>query len=96
MLGSGAARAAGLAGRAAAAVSVLLLGGLLAARAADARKERAALERRHAAADRDLERARRRSRSMKDELRALEQDPAYVESLLRRWKRTAPSEKIVE
>jgi cell division protein FtsB len=89
MLGPGAARAA-------AAAAVLILGGLLAAQAAEARKERVALERRHAAADRELERARRRSQSMKDELRALEQDPAYVESLLRRWNRAAPSEKIVE
>ena len=41
-------------------------------------------------------RLRRGNQSLRDEARALESDPVYVEALLRRWKMIGPSERIVE
>ena len=69
---------------------------LLAAQAAGARREREVVAREGAAIDREIARLRRANQSLRDEIRALDSDPVYVESVLRRWKRVAPSEKIVE
>jgi hypothetical protein len=68
----------------------------LAAQAAGARREREAVAREGAAIDREITRLRRANQSLRDEIRALDSDPVYVESVLRRWKRVAPSERIVE
>ena len=76
-----------------------LLAGLavaLAAQAAGARREREVVAREAAAMDREIERLRRTNQALRDEIRALDSDPVYVESLLRRWKMIGPSEKNVE
>jgi len=72
------------------------LAALLAAQAAGARREREAVAREGAALDRELERMKRANQALRDEVRALEADPVYVESLLRRWKMVGPSERVVE
>jgi cell division protein FtsB len=69
---------------------------LLAAQAAGARREKEAVAREGAALDRELERMKRANQALRDEVRALEGDPVYVESLLRRWKMVGPSERVVE
>jgi hypothetical protein len=69
---------------------------LLAAQAAGARREREVVAREGAAIDREIARLRRANQALRDEIRALDSDPVYVESVLRRWKRVAPSERIVE
>ena len=76
-----------------------LLAGLavaLAAQAAGARREREAVAREAAAMDREIDRLRRTNQALRDEIRALDSDPVYVESVLRRWKMIGPSEKNVE
>ena len=72
------------------------LGVLLAAQAAGARRESEVVAREGAAIDREVARLRRANQALRDEIRALDSDPVYVESVLRRWKRVAPSERIVE
>ena len=69
---------------------------LLAVQAAGARREREAVAREGAALDREITRLRRSNQALRDELRALDSDPVYVESLLRRWKMVGPSERVVE
>jgi hypothetical protein len=68
----------------------------LVAHAAGSRREREAVAREAAAMDRDIERMRRANQALRDEIRALDSDPVYVESLLRRWKMIGPSERNVE
>lgn len=48
------------------------------------------------AAAREAARLRRENEVLREELRALENDPAYVEALLRRWKKAASGERVVE
>ena len=72
------------------------LGVALAAQAAGAGRNAAALERRAAVLDRDLERARGTNAALREELRALREDPVYLESLLRRWRRAGEGERVVE
>ena len=69
---------------------------LLAAQAAGARREREVVARQGAALDREIDRVRRANQALRDEVRALDADPVYVESLLRRWKMVGPSERVVE
>jgi len=69
---------------------------LLASQAANARREREVVARQGAALDREIERMKRANQALRDEVRALEADPVYVESLLRRWKMVGPSERVVE
>ena len=69
---------------------------LLAAQAAGARREREVVAREGAALDREIERMKRANQALRDEVRALEADPVYVEALLRRWKMVGPSERVVE
>lgn len=69
---------------------------LLAAQAAGARREREVVAREGAAIDKEITRLRRANQALRDEIRALDSDPVYVESVLRRWKRVGPSERIVE
>jgi septal ring factor EnvC (AmiA/AmiB activator) len=69
---------------------------LLAAQAASARRERETVARECATIDRDIDRLKRANQALRDEIRALEADPVYVEALLRRWKRVGPSERVVE
>ena len=64
--------------------------------AAGTGREAAALARRAAALDRELGRAKARNRDLRDELRALEEDPVYLEALLRRWRRAGEGERVVE
>lgn len=68
----------------------------LSAQAAGSGREAAALGRRAASLDRDLERARERNRALREELRALDEDPVYLETLLRRWRRAGEGERVVE
>lgn len=72
------------------------LAALLAAQAAGARREREVVAREGAAIDREIARLRRANQAFRDEIRALDSDPVYVEAVLRRWKRVGPSERIVE
>ena len=69
---------------------------LLAAQAASARRERETVARKGAALDRQIDRIKHANQALRDEVRALEADPVYVESLLRRWKMVGPSERVVE
>jgi cell division protein FtsB len=69
---------------------------LLAAQAANARRERETVARECATLDRDIERLKRSNQALRDEIRALDSYPVYVEALLRRWKRVGPSERVVE
>jgi hypothetical protein len=69
---------------------------VLAAQAAGARREREAVAREAAMMDREIERLRRTNQALHDEIRALDSDPVYVESLLRRWKMIGPSQRNVE
>ena len=84
------------AGRALWGVSTGLLALTLAAHAVRAQGEGLELERRSATLGREIERVRRDNQSLRDELRALETDPVYVESLLRRWKMAGRGERVVE
>lgn len=69
---------------------------LLAAQAANARREREVVAREGASLDREIARLKRANQALRDEARALEADPVYVEALLRRWKMIGPSERVVE
>jgi len=69
---------------------------LLAAQAANARREKEIVAREGAALDREIGRLMKANQALRDEARALESDPVYVESLLRRWKMVGPSERVVE
>jgi cell division protein FtsB len=82
--------------RVAGAAALLGLAGALVAQAAGSRREREAVAREAAAMDREIERLRRTNQALRDEIRALDSDPVYVESLLRRWKMIGPSERNVE
>jgi cell division protein FtsB len=73
-----------------------LLGAALVAQGGRGRGEAAELAARSAALERDLAEMRRRNQALRDEIRALETDPVYVEALLRRWKRVEPGERLVE
>jgi cell division protein FtsB len=53
------------------------------------------LERRSAALDAEIGRTRAENRALKDELQALEADPTYIESLLRRWRMAGPRERLI-
>lgn len=66
------------------------------AHASSTGREAAELARRSAALDRELERARGRGRDLREELRALDEDPLYLEALLRRWRRAGEGERVVE
>jgi hypothetical protein len=68
----------------------------LGTQAAGARREREAVARETAVMDREIGRLRRTNQALRDEIRALDSDPVYVESLLRRWKMIGPSERNVE
>ena len=87
---------AGRAGAALRAVSLGLLAAALAVHAVRAGREGSELERRSGALAREIERVGLENRALRDELRALEGDPVYVESLLRRWRMAAPGERVVE
>jgi hypothetical protein len=69
---------------------------VLAAQAAGARREREIVARESAAIDREVARLRKANQALRDEIRALDSDPVYVEALIRRWKRVGPSERNVE
>ena len=68
----------------------------LAVHAAESGREAGGIARRAAAVDRDLERARTRNTALREELKALQEDPVYLESLLRRWRRAGEGERVVE
>ncbi len=46
-------------------------------------------------ADRDLERLLEENRRLERELQALQNDPVYIESVLRQWKMAHPGETIL-
>ena len=75
--------------------ALLLLAGVLVWSAWDTRGEVAGLELRRNALQREVERAQRENQALRDEIRALEEDPVYVESLLRRQRRAGPGERIL-
>ena len=74
----------------------LLLAGALVGHSARSRGEVAGLEARAAGLDREIREMRRRNQDLRDEVKALETDPVYVESVLRRWKRVGEGERPVE
>jgi cell division protein FtsB len=76
--------------------ALLLLGAVLVAQAGRSGGESAVLSARAAALDREIEGMRRRNQALRDEVKALETDPVYVEALLRRWKRVGEGERRVE
>jgi len=78
------------------ALALGLLGLVLAGEAWRSRAEGARACRQEAAVSREIERLRRENGDLREELRSLEGDPAYVEALLRRWKRAGPGERVVE
>jgi cell division protein FtsB len=89
----------GLAGRAGAwlgAFAIGLLAVALAAHAVRTAREASEMEVRSALLAREVEQVRRESQSLRDEMRALESDPIYVESLLRRWKMAGRGERVIE
>jgi endonuclease/exonuclease/phosphatase (EEP) superfamily protein YafD len=87
------ARRAGQAGG----IALLALAGAgLAAGAADSAKEGTELARRSRALDGELRRARASNEALRREIRALESDPVYLESLLRGWRRAGAGERVVE
>lgn len=67
-------------------VAVAVLAGVLASEAWRARGEVRSLARQRAALEARLREDRARNGRLRAELEALEHDPVYVESLLRRWK----------
>lgn len=77
-------------------MTLAALAGALVTLAARAPQETAELERRSQELDREMDRVRRANQAMADEVQALETDPVYVETLLRRWKRAGAGERIVE
>ena len=77
-------------------VSLAVLGLALVSVALRAGREGSEMERRSAALGREIEQVRRGNRALRDELKALETDPVYVESLLRRWRMAGPGERVVE
>lgn len=78
------------------AVAPGLLAVVLVAQAARAGRERTEIRRRGEALDREVERVRRGNQALRDEVRALQTDPVYIESLLRRWKMAGSGERVVE
>lgn len=72
------------------------LGLLLAGEAVRARREGTQVACQEAAAAREVARLRRENTILREELRALETDPAYLEALLRRWKQAGAEERVVE
>ena len=93
---TGAGAALGVARKVLGTAALVGLAVLLAAQAASARREREVVARECATIDRDIERLKRSNQALRDEMRALDSDPVYVEALLRRWKMIGPSEKNVE
>jgi hypothetical protein len=84
------------AGRAGGAVLLALAGAGLAAGAADSAREGTELARRSRALDGEIRRARAGNEALRREIRALESDPVYLESLLRGWRRAGAGERVVE
>lgn len=76
--------------------AVALLGLTLASQAVRAGREGAELERRSVALGREIDGVRRENQALRDELRALDNDPVYVETLLRRWKMAGRGERVIE
>jgi cell division protein FtsB len=88
-LGAAARRAFGTA------ATLLLVAGLAAAGAKSAR-EGVDLTRRVRGLDADLARARAENTALREEIRALEGDPVYLEALLRSWRRAGAGERILD
>jgi len=87
------------AGKAGAALGALLLGMLgtvLVAGAAESAREGVELARRSRGLDAEIRRARASNDALRQEIRALESDPVYLESLLRGWRRAGAGERVVE
>jgi hypothetical protein len=84
------------AGGAGAALLLALAGAGLAAAAAGSAREGVELQRRSRALDAEIRRARAGNEALRQEVRALEGDPVYLESLLRGWRRAGTGERVVE
>ncbi|HXG62774.1 MAG TPA: septum formation initiator family protein [Planctomycetota bacterium] len=76
------------------AVGLLMAG--LAFQALGARQETSRLRRERAELARRIEALRRANQALRDEVRALENDPVYVESVLRGWKQVAQGERLID
>jgi cell division protein FtsB len=68
----------------------------LAFQALGARQETSRLRRERAELARRIEALRRANQALRDEVRALENDPVYVESVLRGWKQVAQGERLID
>ncbi len=77
-----------------AALGLLVAG--LAVQAVHATREGGEHRRRGAGLDREIRRMRSENRALRDEVQALQGDPVYLESLLRRRKKAGTGEWIVE
>ena len=86
----------GKAGAAAGALLLGMLGVVLAAGAAESAREGAGLSRRSRALDAEIRRGRAANDALRQEIKALESDPVYLESLLRGWRRAGAGERVVE
>ncbi|MFN3486080.1 MAG: FtsB family cell division protein [Planctomycetota bacterium] len=92
-------RLAGVAGRLrgplwGAAVGVLMAG--LAVQVVGSRGETIRLRRERAVLGRRIEELKRANQALREEVRALETDPVYVESVLRSWKQVAHGERLID
>lgn len=76
------------------AVGLLMAG--LAGLALGTRRETSRLRLERAALARRIEDLRRANQALRDEVRALETDPVYVESVLRSWKHVAHGERLID
>ena len=76
--------------------ATLLLAAGLAGAAAKSAREGVDLARRVRALDADLVRARAENAALREEVRALESDPVYLEALLRSWRRAGAGERVLD
>lgn len=76
--------------------ALFLLGLTLVCQGWRASGERGEIRRRLERMGREAERARARNQALRDELKALREDPIYVESLLRRWRMAAAEERLLD
>lgn len=78
------------------AAAFVAAGSLLVVEIVRANRDVVRQSRRRETVDREIERIRAQNDSLRAEIRSLEEDPVFVESVLRQRKRVGPGEAIVE